>query len=511
MLHRAKYILLLAILPIVLSLTGASWNVSSTASEIVDWSLDLILADTLLISARVLSTNEDGCFIDAGSQDGVAVGQVYEIYHTPYNGGDEEVTAEVQIVWTRGDYSFAEPRGSSSVENISDLHFARLIHLPPVVSLIADSSEGYASSDLDRLLQAISGILGVRGTVRPVLGLSREPSWKITITPDSEGMTLRVTVTNPGGETVGSTTLDPATGEIYTAMNILDPTYLTGESTPFANFIAPPGRRIVSIACGNIVPGMADELAVLDGSNLWIYDLSRAEPQLLHSLTVYIPPGPVRHRDDGGSIQLLDINGDSLAEICISPPGGIRGEIWGLQGDDWVLYEYLSDPPRAVDNIQGGVLVAPYMINRFALDPARLTWEFPMSERDSSGLTTGFFPVDIDVIPETGTGAPSLAALDINGVLRLLPKSGGTEILDGTWGDRIEIAMHRNSPIGILTSPSITSDTLTLIDLYSGTIFSRFPVPEGPIIDLALGDIDRDGKSEIIAAVLEEDGVKIYY
>jgi hypothetical protein len=256
---------------------------------------------------------------------------------------------------------------------------------------------------------------------------------------------------------------------------------------------------------------MADELAVLDGSNLWIYDLSRAEPQLLNSLTVAIPPGPVRHRDDGGSIQLIDINGDSLAEFCIAPPGGVRGEIWGLQGDDWVLYEYLSDPPRAVDDVQGGVLVAPYMVNRFALDSSQLVWEYPMSERESSSLSLNFSPVDIAVLPETRSGPPSLAALDTGGVLRLLPNSGGAETLEGIWGDRMEIAVHRNSPVGILTSPSITSDTLTLLDLYSGTIFSTFPVNGGPIIDLALGDIDSDGKSEIIVAVLEQEGVKIYY
>jgi len=256
---------------------------------------------------------------------------------------------------------------------------------------------------------------------------------------------------------------------------------------------------------------MADELAVLDGSNLWVYDLSRTEPQLLNSLTVSIPPGPVRHRDDGGSIQLIDINGDSLSEFCISPPGGIRGEIWGLQGDDWVLNEYLSYPPRAVDDIQGGVLVAPYTINSFALDPGQLKWEYPMSERESSRLSLNFSPVDIAVLPETRSGAPSLAALDTEGVLRLLPNSGGVEILNGKWGDQMAVGVHRNSPIGILASPSITSDTLTLLDLYSGTVLWTFPVPGGPIIDIALGDIDRDGKSEIIVAVLEEEGVKIYY
>jgi hypothetical protein len=120
-------------------------------------------------------------------------------------------------------------------------------------------------------------------------------------------------------------------------------------------------------------------------------------------------------------------------------------------------------------------------------------------------------PVNIAVIPETRTGPPSLVVLDTEGVLRLLPYSGGSEALSGKWGNAFAVALYRNSPVGILTSRSITSDTLTLLDLYSDTVLAQFPVEGGPVIDIALGDIDRDGESEILVAVLEEDGVKIYY
>lgn len=491
--------------------TGKGWNISATASTTVEWALDLVLAEYPSISARILSVNEGGCFIDAGSQDGVSVGQVYEIYRVQHNGGQEEIAGEVQVAWTREDYSFAEPRGWTSIEDLSTLHFARLIRLPSTVSLISNPSEGFAGPDLDRLLQAVHGLLSVRASVRPVLGISSEPSWKLTFTPDFEGLTIRIAINAPGGETVSNIMLDPLSGEVFTARNLLDPSYLTGESSPFEHYIAPPGRRVVSIACGNIVPGLADELVVLDGSNLWIYDLSWDEPRLLNSLTISIPPGPVRHRDDGGALQLVDLDGNSLAEICLAPPGGVRGEIWSLSGDEWILLGYLPYPPVAVDTHSRGVLVAPYMINSNSLDPSLVSWRYPLSERESSRLYMNFSPSDIAVIPETKAGFPSLAAINIDGVLSILPHSGGIEILDGVWGTQVEIAIHRNSPIAILTSPSIVSDKLTLLELYSGIILAEFPVPNGPVIDIALGDIDRDGKSEILVAVLEEEGVKIYY
>ncbi len=486
------------------------WNISATASALVEWITGQIISDHLDISARVLSVRDDGCFIDAGSASGVSVGQVYEIYRSPHNGGTDEIAGEVQIAWTRDDYSFAEPRGGLDISEVTTFHFARLIHIPHALGLIP-RSVGTNEHEMDRLLQAVHAILSIRGSIHPIHGIPYEPAWKLTVTPDSEGLIIEASLSDPGGEIVGSILLDPVTGDRPPAQTMLDPSYLTGAATPFENYIAPPGRRTVKIASGNIVPGSADELAILDGSDLWIYDLSGTEPRLINSLTVSIPPGPVRHREDTGSLELVDPDGNGQMEICIAPPGASRGEIWKLSGDDWILLEYLPYPARAADLHTGGIIIAPWLIDSPALDPSHLQWIFPTAEREPIQINTGFPPVDIIPIPGSQSALPGLLALDNEGTLHLIPYRVQPGTLEGGWGNCMEVVMYSGDPIVLLTSPEFIDDKLTLLDLYSGSILAEFPIANGPIIDITFGDIDRDGKAEILVAVLEEEGVKIYY
>jgi hypothetical protein len=496
-----------------------AWDISSTASALTEWASQSILAERLDISARILAVRQDGCYIDAGSQDGVTVGMIFEVYRVLQVGGPEEVAGEVQVAWTREDYSFAEPRGGLSLDQVSTLHFARLVNKAPAVAIIADTTEGAGGPDLDRLLQAVYGLLGVRGGVRPVLGEPGEPAWRLVIAPDAEGFTLRVSLARPGGEVSGTIALDPLTGERIQVRGWLDPSYLAGTHTPFEHFMAPPGRRSASIACGDVVPGTSklrletphEELAVMDGSDLWIYDLSMAEPRLVSSLSVSIPPGPVRHRDDGGALELVDLDGDGLAEICLAPPGAARGEAWELEGDNWVLLEYLPNPPRASDSRVGAVIVGPYLVDSPALDPSLLQWVFPLSERAPEAFAPGFALTDIAILPGSGGRLPEVVAVDTDGTLRIVSPPSDVRALDGVWGSCVAVAMSRNSPLVLATAPTLSSDVLSILDPYSEDVLAEFPCPGGPIIDIALGDIDGDGRTEILVAVLEEEGMRIYY
>ncbi len=486
------------------------WNISATASSIVDWADDLVLANRLDMSTRVLSVREDGCFIDAGSQDGVAVGQVFEIYRTPHGGGSNEIAGNVQVAWTREDYSFAQPLGGLDISTITELHFARLVHVPPTLALISDTAEA-GDAELDQLLQALSNLLSLRRNIRPVLGEVSEPAWRLEIAPDAEGKTLRVTLSDPGGEISGSTLVNPLTGERPPAQYYLDPSYVDGTATPFAHSIAPPGRRGVCIASGNIVPGSADELAILDGSDLWVYDLAGAEPRLLSSLRVSTPPGQVHHREDTGSLELIDLNGDGQVEVCLAPPGAARGEVWQLHGDSWLLLEFLPWPARAVDPRTGGVVVAPYLSDAPALDPSAIQWVFPTTETEPASLVTGFPVLDIAPLTQTGARSQQLLAVDTGGTVHLLGGRGESQVLPGKWGNRLRVAMYAEGPVAILTSAGVTGDKISLINPLTQALLAQFPVPQGPIIDLALGDIDRDGRAEILSAVLEKEGVRIYY
>jgi len=491
--------------------TAVEWDVSATASSLTEWTLDHIMADVLDIDTRILSTREDGCFIDAGSEDGVAVGQVFEIYRSPHSGGPEEILGQVQVAWTRTDYSFAGPRSGLDINKVTTLYFARLIHTPPSVALVSDISEGYIGDDLDRLLQAVYGFLSVRHNIKPILGPPDEPAWRLIIMPDFEGTIIRATLTDPGGEIYGTLTIDPSTGERPPEQLMLDQIYLADTTFPFQNSLAPPGRRSVKIACGNIVPSPADELAILDGRSLWVYDLTTSEPRLLTSLNISIPPGPVRHREDAGSLVLVDLDNDGQDEVCLAPPGGEHGEVWDFSSDKWEHLEFLENPPRAADSRTGGILTAPWKLTSASLDNGLLKWVYPFSDQETTALRSSNSITDIAVVPSDASSLPDLVLSDLSGRLYYQTGESDGHFLSGTWGCPVDVAMVGKNPAVLATSTGITSDTLTIFDLKMENPLAVFPIPKGPIVDITTGDIDRDRKAEIIIAVLEEDGIKIYY
>jgi len=493
--------------------SGKDWNISATASALTNWAVSQVLAYYVEISARVVSVAEDGsgCFIDAGQLDGVTVGMVFEIYRTAHGDDPGEIAGTAQIAWVREDYCFAESMGDLDLSRISTLFFARLVDIPPAVALISDTSEGGGGVDLDRLLQAIFGLFSVRRNIRPILGVPSEPAWRLTITPDFEGNTVRATLSEPGGEITGNIVIDPFTGERPPVYPWLDPSYIAGTATPFEHYLAPPGRRSVRITAGNIFPGAADELAILDGSDIWIYDLSRIEPRLLSSFSVSIPPGPVLHREDRGSLEPIDLDENGQMELCVSPPGGIRGEIWQFDGNTWVLHQYLQAPAREVDPRIGAVIIAPYLETVPAFDPAQLMWVFPTTESESSPVGAGWPVTDIAIVPGERTWLPPLVVTDTTGTLWYVDRRLEPRALDGRWGSCLKVAMNPDSPVVLITSVSVSDDILTLLDPYTGLVLAQFSMPDGPIIDLALGDIDHDGKSEILTAVLADEGVRIYF
>lgn len=262
---------------------------------------------------------------------------------------------------------------------------------------------------------------------------------------------------------------------------------------------------------GNIVPGAGDELAVLDGADLWIYDLSGAEARLLSSFSVSIPPGPVRHREDAGSLELIDLDGNGLAEVCLSPPGAVRGEVWRLEADMWVLLGYLPHPARAVWEPNGAVLIGQCLLNSPSLDPASVSWFYPLTGKEPDSVSLGFQPTGITALDGNAGGGPVLLATDLNGNLFRIPPSGDPVALPGEWGTCIKVAGDIGGPVALVTSPRFRSDVLYIISPVNGDIYAEFPLPSGPIIDIAIGDIDRDHRAEIVVAALEEEGVRIYY
>ena len=490
--------------------TDNNWDTRKTAAALAGWATDFILADLPDIVTRVLSTSDTGCYLEAGTVDGVNAGQVFEIYRVWHDGAPDEIAGQVQVAWTREDYSFCEPRGNLDLSEVTSFNFARIVHLPPVLALISDTSEGGGGPELDRLLQLTSSLIG-QASVRTILGEPDENSWRLILTPDLFGLSLRASLINPGGETAAGIMLDPQSGTRISGAARLDPSYLSGNATPYEHNLAPPGRRAVRIASGNIYPGAGDELAVLAGSDLWIYDLSGPEARLLSTLSLTIPPGPVRHREDAGSLELIDLNDDGLMEVCVAPGGAIRGELWQLEGDEWAVLEYLPHPAHAVAASDGAVLVAPWLLTSPALNPRAMSWFYPLSERESESLTFNFSPTGIAVLPTIDRSNPVLLATDSNGSLYRIPIGEPIRQLPGEWGSCIKTGMGQNRPIALVTGPGLLSDSLKIINPIDGQIYGEFPLAAGVIIDIALGDIDRDNLAEIIVATLESEGVRIYF
>jgi len=487
------------------------WNTSALTETIVEWISGQVLAESPVISTRVLSLRDNGLFLDAGSSSGVVPGQIFIIYRTQHDGSGEVVSGEVQVSWTREDYSFAEPIGELDPDDVTTLHFARLVNVPPVVSMTTRTSSGDDSVMLNNLLNSLADSLSSGRQITAVVGLSGDPSWKLTLSARLEGTALGATLQDPSGQSSSSINLDLWSGAVLAARIWLDPTYIEGDSTPFANYMAPPGRRIVALEAGNVLAGPRDELVLLDGADLRIYDLSRAEPRLLTQLTVDIPPGPVRHRSDTGSISLIDLDRNGTTEVCLAPPGASRGEIWSFTEDQWVLVDFLTWPPHAADTDTGGILVAPWQVSRPSLEPFNTRWVYPLLDSEERITTIDISLTSMAVVPDSGGATPTVAGTTTDGRLMLFPPGGVGEAVPGTWGDRLEVAMYSDGPVGIVSSPWFTNDVLYIIDLYSGTVLAEFGVPDGVVIDVATGDIDGDSRAEIITAVLAEDGVRIYY
>jgi hypothetical protein len=267
----------------------------------------------------------------------------------------------------------------------------------------------------------------------------------------------------------------------------------------------------VRIAVGKLVAGSGDELAVLDGSDLYVYEMSGAEPRLLNSFTVSIPPASVRHREDAGSLELIDLDGNGLDEICIAPPGGSRGEVWRLGGAEWAPVGFLPLPARAVAPQSMAVLVGQYLTGLPALDSTSLSWFYPLTQKEPTAVALGFSPIAVAAIPEATTRLPDLLAVNKSGALYRVPAQGPPVSIPGTWGDCIRTGITRSGAVAILTKPSLGSDELTIVDLATESVLATYPYPDGPIIDIAVGDTNRDGKSEIIVAAVHPEGVRIYY
>ena len=488
-----------------------SWNISATAKTIASWAGEQVFTERKEIRARILSTKEDGCFIDAGSSAGVAVGQNFEVYEIPRDNSAEKVIGIVQVKWTRDDYSFCEPRGGLSMKDVTVQYFVRTSSAKPNIWVKTEMPSGESGPEFDNLVGNVRNNLGANKNVNVISGEGDSTDFKLVLATDPSGYSVRASIVAPDGTIAGSIVVNPLTGERITGKFRLDPSYLAKTATPFEHFLAPPGRRAVRIASGDIVPGSGDELAVLDGSDLWVYDLSGPQAKLLSSLSVSIPPSDVRHRSDSGSLELIDLDGDGQVEACIAPPGGSRGEIWNPENDEWVLLGYLPFPARTSASSIGAVLVAPYLTGIPAFDPAGLQWFFPLSENKPISFNAGFAPVSADVLPAATGEIPSVIALDIGGVMHKILPNGSSSAYDGIWGDIVRVANSANGAVIIVSSSEFIGDSVTLLDPSSGKELARYASPGGPIIDIALGDIDRDASTEILTAVLDSDGIKIYF
>ncbi|MFH1676776.1 MAG: hypothetical protein ABIC40_07090 [bacterium] len=491
--------------------TGQGWDIPATAKTIASWTGEQVFSDRKEIRARILSTKEDGCFIDAGSGGGVTVGQNFEVYEIPRDNSGEKVIGIVQVKWTRDDYSFCEPRGGLSMEDVTVQYFVRTSRAKPNLWVKSETSSGTVGPEFESLIRAVQNNLGASKNVNLITSEGDRSDFKLVLAPDPSGYSVRASIVAPDATITGSIVVNLLTGERITGRFRLDPSYIAKTASPFEHFLAPPGRRAVRIASGDIIPGSGDELAVLDGSDLWVYDLSGSQAKLLSSLSVSIPPADIRHRSDSGSLELIDLDGDGQVEVCIAPPGGSRGEIRTPKNDDWVLLAYLPYPARASATSIGGVLVAPFLSGVPAFDPQRIQWSFPLSENDPIPFNAGFAPVSVDMLPAATGEIPSVIALDIDGILHKILPNGTSTTFGGTWGDMVRVAESGDGPVIIVSSNDFFGDSLILLDPSSGKEFARFPSPGGPIIDIALGDIDRDANTEILVAVLDSDGIKIYF
>ena len=264
-----------------------------------------------------------------------------------------------------------------------------------------DTSQGGDATQLSRLVDSEGSILAAR-SVNIVHGEPTGPSWRLVLTPDQEGLTVGATLSSPGGGVASSILLDLQTGERVSSEAWLDPSYLDGSAKPFEHFLAPPGRRSVRIAVGKLVAGSGDQLAVLDGSDLYVYDISGSEPRLLNSFTVSIPPASIRHREDTGSLELIDLDGNGLDEICIAPPGGSRGEVWRFDGNDWAPVGFLPLPARASSPEAAAVLVGQYRSDFPGIDSGSLQWFYPLTDKPPTQLTIGFSPIGVAVLADGG-------------------------------------------------------------------------------------------------------------
>ncbi|HDS29772.1 MAG TPA: hypothetical protein ENN67_01885 [Firmicutes bacterium] len=513
------FILLIGLMPVSETASGkvsdskqasVVWDITRTASTLASWTADFILGELPDISARVMSVRDDGLFLDAGALHGVVPGQVFEIYRVFHDAKPEEIGGQVQVAWTREDYSFCEPRGATDLTGISELYFARIVHLPPAIALIAGASPGAGSREVERVLDQTGSLLS-KTRVHTIYGETHERTWRLILTPDYSGSTINASLSNPAGEITANILIDPRTGLRISGQARLDPAYLNGSKSPFNRYLAPPGRRVVKVATGNIIPGVGDELAVLAGSDLWIYDLSGTEARLVSTLSVQIPPGQVRHREDIGSIVLIDLDDNGVMELCVSPPGGARGEVWRLDGDEWVLLGFLPHPARAVSHRNKSVLVGNYLVDSPAFNAGGLFWTYPLTDRANESATLSFPAADIAVVQSGERERTALVAVDLKGRLYHIVQNETPRQIPGEWGTCVRTAMSSSGPVALVTSPAITRDKLSIINISDGTILREFQLDSGVIIDVALGDLDRDNLSEIIIAALEPEGVRIYY
>ncbi len=283
------------------------------------------------------------------------------------------------------------------------------------------------------------------------------------------------------------------------------------------------GAEVLALASGDLDGDGSNELVALRPGKLTVLRLRAGKLQQVASLDLPSPSSPLRPRRVMGTLVLADTDGDGRAEVLARSSEQQQGAHLALVGKDLVVKGALTGYPLLAGPGKAARLLAVGMPGKDMYDGTRLATDLAAAAPNGKKKVTpprrlpaAFYSFkSVEVSMQKGGTRRHLGLVDTAGRLHLYAVQLSTpSLIQAGAGVAFDLAdLDDDGTLEVVLSgtdaPSAGDDRV-VVRRFLGKRLSRVlwrsPRLGGPVTALTHGDLDGDGRLEVVAGVLGKGG-----